>query len=275
MGTPPGKVATGSTPLLKKNGTPYKSVKDCVNFDEFKAYAKEHFKVEVSPNLRGLNVKAMVESASGVEAIIKQMPAIKPYFKGFNITYGNVIMDCGPNGDIGYNKEHYATYASADDTVKEEGHRHPANPTIAGHGAHEAGHLAELALIHRSEKYTAAKNAEAKRIAIVTKNLDEQSKRMAEWTEREARDIVEAAWNDNSANSEAVKIINAAYAIAIQLADGKSKTLEAMRSQISKNAPDNYSECLADCIEDCYNNPDNAQLLSRIVKYFLLRRLQK
>jgi hypothetical protein len=271
--TPPAGVATGSTPLLKKDGTPYKSVKDCVNFDEFTRYMYDTLGVKVSPNLRGLNVKAMVESASGVEAILNEMPAIKPYFKGFDITYGNVIMDCGQDGVIGYRKKHYATYANADDTVKEEGHHHPANPTIAGHGAHEAGHLAELALIHQSEKYTAAKNAEAKRIAIVTKNPDEQMERMVEWENgRDAREIIKTAWEDNT---KAAKIIEAAYAIAIQLTDGKSKTLEAMRIQLSDNATENYSECLADCVEDCYNNPDNAQLLSRIVKYFLERRLQR
>jgi hypothetical protein len=42
----------------------------------------------------------------------------------------------------------------------------------------------------------------------------------------------------------------------------------------SENAILNYSECLADCVEDCYNNPDNAQLLSQEVMKILERRLQ-
>jgi hypothetical protein len=219
----------------------------------------------------------MVESASGVEAIIKQLPAIKPYFTRFDITFDdNVIMNCDFHGVVCYKEGLYKRGGNVGATIQEARGTHPANSTIAGHGAHEAGHLAELALIHRSEKYTAAKAAEAKRIAIVTKNPDEQRERMVEWENgRDARKIIKTAWEDNSDSSEAAKIILKAYAIAIQLTDGKSKTLEAMRSQLSENATDNYSECLANCIEDCYNNPDNAQLLSRIVKYFLERRLQE
>jgi hypothetical protein len=160
-GTPAGQ-EQADTP--EKEGipeTPYK------NHAEFAGAMASKFKTRnndffVSTNLQDLNITTMSISSEGIENMVKKFPAVKDTLKGFDFTTGEVLMDCGPKGVIGFNKEYFKSYKEVKDrsinpdTVS--GNLESTEDRLNAAGIHEAAHLMELTLIQR--KYKDKRNIE-------------------------------------------------------------------------------------------------------------------
>jgi hypothetical protein len=212
----------------------YKSVSECKTFDEFRLYMKDRFNVSVDEQLRGLDVKAMTESAAGMEKVLSDFPELKNHFKGFLATSEDCIMATAADGSIKYNSLVYKSYKN----VLHELNRNSflvKGINVFGAGAHEAGHLAEVALVNR---------------------IPSLSERATAWkTYAEARRIVGEACN-----------------LARKTAEGRGLSDEVLKKNISGYAGTIDPECLAEAVGDYYLHGTKAQILSKMI-YKLLKEI--
>ena len=121
-------------------------------FVEFQNYWAENYNVKVSDELAGLNFRTVKNAADGIEYVLKEFPAAAQCITEFKITtVEGHVMNTSYNGEIGFNPNYFNSFTSFNNKTIEwvKSLMHPKNTKIFHYGAHEAGHILEIALIKK------------------------------------------------------------------------------------------------------------------------------
>ena len=165
----------------------------------------------VDDDVKALDIRQVSQTLTEFEKVLSDFPQAKQYFRGINTSdLGKAAL--APNGELALSNAYYQKATTA----------------LLGTGFHEAGHLLELAVIHKNNPGLAAE------------------------------DIYELY----AEGSYAKEIVSKAYKRI-----STTKSLRDLRSEISGYALKDRSETLAEAIADYYMNGYGASILSRqIVK---------
>lgn len=212
--------------------------KDCKNFKEFQTHIFDKYGANVEKTLEVLDLRAILESAAGVEKVLDDFPVARKSFAGFK-SKPNGIMSCSLNGEIAYNPKYYKNYDIVEKASSPLGGFHPKNTTIMDNGIHECGHILESILIKNNPTY----GNDFQRIT---------------------------AWNQCK---EASKIVAEACELAKKTAEGKELLNKTLKQDISGYALQDDSECLAEAMSDYYCNGEKASVLSIMIYKILKERL--
>ncbi len=177
------------------------------NYESLENYIQESYNGSVDADVKELDIRQVNQTLSEFEIVLEDFQKARKYFTGINVS------DRGkagflPNGELVLSSNYYQKVS-----VK-----------LLGIGYHEAGHLLELAIIHKDNQML-----ELEQIYELYKNGIY------------AKSIVTKAYKRISTN----------------------KTMNECRADISDYALKDYSETLADAIKDYYMNGYNASILSR------------
>ena len=214
------------------------SVKTCKNFDELETYFQNTHSVAISKEVKKLDFEMVKDGLSGVDYVLSEFPQTAGTCDTIFASQGG-LMTTTPNGKLGLNSIDFNDRQSLADLIVEASNigYFVKNATIQTIGAHEGGHILELALIRKSVK--SGEYADAG-----------------------------VAW-DNCI--EAARIISEACSAVRTTASGKnSKTGELysdfeLKSQVSTYALEDESECMAECVHDYVANGNNASVLAKAV----------
>lgn len=93
----------------------------------------------------------MQEAANGIEYVLKKFPAAARELTEFRIVADGNIMNTSYTGQIAFNPICFKNAGYLEKAVKTNAETgfHPKNTRILHYGAHEAGHLLEIALIKK------------------------------------------------------------------------------------------------------------------------------
>jgi len=148
-----------------------------VDVDDLSDYMRQEYNATVAPELKDLNFPSVREAAAGIEQVLEEFPSAKPYFTGLEINRtATDVMNVNFEGVITYNVDAFETRTSAIASCKGPyfGYLHK-NASVQSVGAHEAGHVLELALIYQDRAITnkeAAWNNRAKAKEIIRDAAD-------------------------------------------------------------------------------------------------------
>lgn len=177
------------------------------NTEGLEKYIEEEYNGKVDRDVRELDIRQVGLTLTELEKVIADFQNAKVYFSGINVS------DKGkagflPNGEL----------------VLSSGYYHKPTVKLIGTGYHEAGHLLELALIHKNN----LKCSEDEVIELYV-------------TGKYAKDIVKRAYDRLRTN----------------------KSLKSLRSEISNYALTDESETIGEAVKDYYMNGFEASILSR------------
>lgn len=177
------------------------------NTEGLEKYIEEEYNGKVDRDVRELDIRQVGLTLTEFEKVIADFQNAKAYFSGINVS------DKGkagflPNGEIVLSSRYYRK-----PTVK-----------LIGTGYHEAGHLLELAMIHKN-------NLECSEDKVIELYV----------TGKYAKDIVKRAYDRLRTN----------------------KSLKSLRGEISNYALTDESETIGEAVKDYYMNGFEASILSR------------
>ncbi len=120
-------------------------------FSKLQTYWSEKYNVKVADDLKYLNFNAVKTATQGVEAVLKEFPATSIYLKEFRVYADENIMSTSYGGQISFNPNYFGDIESLEGLAAKDAASgfHPQNTGILHYGAHEAGHILELALIKK------------------------------------------------------------------------------------------------------------------------------
>lgn len=188
------------------------------SYEELEKYINTEYNGTIDADVKELDIRQVGQTLTEFEKVLEDFPSAKQYFTGINVSDKGKAAFI-PNGELVLSSKYYKKA-----TIK-----------LLGTGYHEAGHLLELAVIHKNNPLLSA---------------DE---------------IYELYNNGNYAGD----IVRRAYN---RIRTGK--TLNDMRREISDYALISKSETLADAIEDYYMNGFEASVLSRQIIKILQEELK-
>jgi hypothetical protein len=212
------------------------SISGAKSFAELKTAMEKKYKIGISNGLRSLDFEAVRDGMSGIDRILEEFPAARPYFKAMGTqASGGAIMNATYGGTINFNPVMHATKASVKQTYRPTWF-HPKNNNAFGSAAHEAGHLLERALIG---KYKGTP-------------ID---------------------WNSCTYGG---RIVDKAVSSMKRADPAMAKfTKSQLRGTISGYAQTDDSECLAEAVCDYVLNGEDAALLSKEIWEILKKELGK
>ena len=131
--------------------TPIMTVAESKNFAEFQTYWAENYNVRVADEIKNLNFEAVKTAAQGIETVLKEFPAAAPLIKEFRVYDDTNIMSTSYWGQINFNPNYFSDFNKLKELAKKDAATgfHPPNTGVREYGAHEAGHILELALIKK------------------------------------------------------------------------------------------------------------------------------
>jgi hypothetical protein len=223
------------------------------HFNDFRKYIKEKLGISVlvDESLKDFNINFMQRSIDGVAAVLNDFPAAKKYLKSFGKVIDNenpkkdprtIYMQCSPEGEIKFG-DPYISGANPDivELLQRELNKGlRKNSRVEWIGMHEAGHLCELALIHKKKE--------------LYKSEEER----------------EESWKNCT---EAEKIVEEAFERLNDETDNEYKIWKNAAREISDYADDDFSECLAEAIADYTSSKKQCPLFSKIIYDILRNRL--
>ena len=121
-------------------------------FADFQIRWKKDYNINVSDELKYLNFQSVSEAASGIETLLKVFPEAVKWITEFRIsTMNNQIMNTSYWGQIGFNPNFFNSFIALSNRVDELARTgaHPKNTKISHYGAHEVGHILEIALLKK------------------------------------------------------------------------------------------------------------------------------
>ncbi len=177
------------------------------SFEELENHIKKVYNGTVDADVRKLDIRQVSQTLTEFETVMEDFPEAKSFFKGINVADKGMAAFM-PNGELILNREYFQN----------------TTEKLLGTGFHEAGHLLELAVIHKNNPY------------MPSEEIFELYKK----------------------STYADRILDKAYARV-----STRKTLYELRRDISRYALRDTSETLADAIMDYYMNGYNAAILSR------------
>ena len=209
---------------------------NCKDFDELANYFHDNYNIDIEDAVKKLDFESVLDGLTGVDYILKEFPqAAGSLVKIYSSSGG--FMSTNPAGKIGFNSLYYNDRQDLINRISAASNigYYVKNASAQTIGSHEAGHILELALIQKSVK--SGKYSDA-----------------------------DFAWDHCS---EANRIVTAAYnSLFSKAMRGEITTFSSKNgfiSQISEYAKVDDSECMAECIHDCFANGDNANILSKEV----------
>lgn len=208
-------------------------------------YMQKKYGVTVDKSLGALPIESVREAVGGVEDVVRELPQVGP---GMKIVYDatmakNTYATARLSGVISVGG-HYADIAGMEKSIQRDNstHFHPKNGKARQTTSHEAGHIAEAAIIKK--KYGDP----------FEPGIDNRTKaqRMGSF----------AAWNKSR---ESTRIIKQAVSNLKKTPEGKGRLTSHFISDVSRYATKNRSEALAECVADYMANGSKAAPLSREV----------
>ena len=197
----------------------------CKTFDELKLYWADNYNVKVAPEISKLDFESVRAAMSGVEAVLEEFPEAKKYLREFDVYSCGLMSTWRGHGKIFFNPE---IFSSAEKVMSEI----------------ESG--VESGFYPKNMTAVGVGAHEAGHIVE-----DWLRKKYAENTETKLRILPR-------------KLIRKAYQKAILTLEGKGKSIQQMKSEISNHAmKKSLSECLSDAVCDYMTNNVQAALLSR------------
>ena len=135
---------TGSAQANLLNAIP-KGVGLYRTFDELKLYWAENYNVKVSASVAALNFEAVRAALSGVEAVLTEFMPACFFMKEFNTLPIALMSTRRGQGAIYFNPEIFSDVSKLTAIISAgvASDYYPKNMTVAGVGAHEAGHIVE------------------------------------------------------------------------------------------------------------------------------------
>ena len=233
-----GLTSGGNRGIINK-GTVPNSVASCQNHNELKRYFSSRG-ITVSPFVSTLDFASVRESAKGIENVLNEFPAASAAVTKigkFRGTEKDGIMTTNNYGVIKYNELYYGVDGKYPKNFSKYSTAHFARGQfsettnlLASNGNHETGHILERALILKNSKYTT------------------ENDRINAWC----------------SGAESERVVRQAYDNLIERSPSyiKGKSLDMLQLGISKYAGENFSETLAEAVDDCIMNGSNATPLS-------------
>lgn len=188
------------------------------SYEELEQYIVKEYNGTIHKDVKELNLNQVSQTLTEFEKVMGDFPFMKQYFSGIN-TSGRGKAGFLPNGELVLNREYYSKL----------------NIKLIGTGYHEAGHLAELVLVYKSNP-----KADIYKIFGLY--------HAGEY----ARDIVKKAYGRIKTN----------------------KTLRELRSEISNYSLKSHSETMSEAVTDYYMNRHEAAVLSRQIMNVLKEKMQ-
>ena len=202
-----------------------KGVGLCKSFDEIKLYWADNYKVKVVDEIGKLNFEAVRAAMSGVEAVLEEFPQARSFLREFNVFSSGLMSTWRGHSKIYFNPEYFSNISTLISII--------TNGIKTGYYP--------------------------KNMNVLGAGTHEAGHIVEDWL-REKH-------NENTETLLRIlprKLIREAYQQAALHVEGKNKSIEQMRSEISTHASlENLSECLADAICDYIINDAKAALLSR------------
>lgn len=211
-------------------------IETCTTHAELGEYFHKTYGVTVDASVHSLDFPSVHSAASGMDIVLREFPQAKGVLRSVS-TSSSGLMCARPNGEICFNPSFFKNGEATIQQKMEQSSRsgfHPKNTGARECGAHEMGHMLELALIQR--RYPNSGGTLAWNKCIM------------------AKEIV----------SEACKNIKRQT----------RQSFDAIRAEVSTYANENFSECLAECVSDYIANRTNAAALSKYVWQKLKEELQ-
>ena len=202
-----------------------KGVGLCKTFDELKFYWAENYNVKVAASVTELNFEAVRAAMSGVEAVLEEFLPAKAFLKEFNVYPVGLMSTWREHGEIYFNAKYFSD----------------ANELIA-----------VIAEGVQSRYYP-------KNMNVAGIGVHEAGHIIEDWLRKK--------YSENSKFLLRViprKLIRKAYQQAILTAEGKGKSINQLKLEISEHTfKENLSECLSDAVCDYIINNTRATLLSQ------------
>lgn len=201
------------------------SIDKCRTFDELSDYFDKNYGAFVGLSVHDLDYETCHTALKGVDRIMREFPQAQEVLYGIS-TENSGIMCTKPNGEICFNPKYFTNERLAEEKMQlgRAMRFFPQNADVLSAGAHEMGHILELALARK-----AYGNGIEERIA---------------WAK----------------GTFAKKVVLSACKVAKQKT---GQTYDDMKFAVSGYArKGGYSECLAECVSDYFTNGENASPLS-------------
>lgn len=227
------------------SNNPIDLILNAKNYDDLEKIIADKYGLTINDSVRKLDIEGVKPATAGIATVIDEFPKAKEMFS--NLSTSKSGMMCAEfNGQINFNPTYFKNAKDIDYEMKRSAQSgfHPKNSTSFGCGAHEAGHVLERMLI-----------------GIAHPNIRH------DWNER-----IEAA-TEWSKCTQAQNIVSEACKRAKKTAEGNGLDNATLKSNVSRYAMKNASECLAECVCDYVENKNNASVLSRIVWDMLKEKL--
>jgi SPP1 gp7 family putative phage head morphogenesis protein len=214
-----------------------KSITECTSHEELVKYWQEVHGVSIDDSVKALDFQSVKDATRGIENVLNEFPKAKQTLKKIS-TRAEGIMSATNDGTIAFNPA-YFTDAKNLTCIKTDAASgwHPKNTGVLETGAHEAGHMLELALININQ-------------------LDSIFGLIA--------------WKDCTM---AKGVVHKAMLLAKKTPDGKDKLKDQLVREVSRYAGKNASETLAEAVCDYMANGQKAAIMSRMIWQVLKKEL--
>ena len=209
------------------------TIESAKNHSDLKT-ALSYKNITVDNTVDSLDFESVKEGMQGIDNVLQEFPQAQPYLQKIS-TKDSGIMCAQYNGTINYNPNVFATRSDAlaeHPTTKQ----YIKNNNIVASGAHEAGHVLEIALVEKDSN-------------IVLKKL---------------------AWVDCT---KAKEVVGEACKTAKKTPEGNGKLNAELKREISGYATQDASECMAEAVSDYITNGNDAAILSKEIWKILKREL--
>ncbi len=211
-------------------------IETCTTHAELGEYFHKTYGVTVDASVHSLDFPSVHSAASGMDIVLREFPQAKGVLRSVS-TSSSGLMCARPNGEICFNPSFFKNGEATIQQRMEQSSRsgyHPKNSGARECGAHEMGHMLELALIQR--RYPNGGGTLAWNKCIMAKEIVSEACKNIKRQTRQSFDVI--------------------------------------RSEVSTYANENFSECLAECVSDYIANRTNAAALSKYVWQRLKEELQ-
>ena len=212
-----------------------KGVGLCRTFDELKIYWADNYNVKVATSVTELNFEAVRAAMSGVEAVLEEFLQSGAFLEEFDVYSYGLMSTLRGHGKIYFNPE---IFSSAEKVTAE--------------------------IVEGAKKGYYPKNMTA-----IGVGAHEAGHIVEDWLIKKFRSI------HTEYRPIPRRLTHEAYQNAILTTEGKGKSLEKLKAEITNYALENYSECLASAVSDYIINAENAAVLSRAIWHRLKEELNK
>lgn len=186
------------------------------DFNDLVVRFKKDYNIQIDDNMSELNLNAVRETLEGFESVLNRFD-LSSYVKDITAFKNVEYLGFDISGTLVFNPEVYQTYQAMQKATSNQ---------ISKVGAHEAGHVIELALIEK-----------------VVKENDSLNKF--------------ELWDECTIAGQLV------ISACRNVSGGTTKNYRTLVLGISEYALETPSECLAEAVSDYYANGDNASELSK------------